>query len=57
MNCKATKTGVSFAWEGAWEFDQMSGSGRVKRGKDGRLKGYFRIQDGDDSTSVAWRRR
>ena len=23
--CKATKTGVSFRWKGAWEFDQLSG--------------------------------
>jgi hypothetical protein len=25
VNCKPTKSGVSFTWEGAWEYDQMSG--------------------------------
>ena len=55
VNCKPTKTGVSFTWEGAWEFDQMSGSGRVSLGKDGQLKGVIRIRDGDSSTFVAVR--
>jgi len=55
VNCKPTKTRVSFTWEGAWEFDQMSGSGHVRLGKDGRLKGYFKIKDGDDSTFIAER--
>ena len=31
VNCKATKTGVSFTWEGAWEYDQMSGTGELPR--------------------------
>jgi hypothetical protein len=53
--CKPTKTGVSFTWEGAWEYDPMSGSGRVTLGKDGRLKGVFRIKDGDSSTFIAVR--
>jgi hypothetical protein len=55
VNCKPTKTGVSFTWEGAWEYDQMSGTGRVTLRKDGRLKGTFRIKDGDSSTFVAER--
>ncbi len=55
VNCHATKTGVSFTWEGAWEYDQMSGSGRVTLGKDGRLKGVLRIKDGDSSRFVAVR--
>ncbi len=55
VNCKPTKTGVSFTWEGAWEFDQMSGTGSVRLGKDGRLKGRIKIKDGDDSTFVAER--
>jgi hypothetical protein len=38
-----------------WEYDQMSGTGRVTLGKDGRLKGTFRIKDGDSSTFVAVR--
>ena len=55
VNCRPTKTGVSFTWEGAWEYDQMSGSGRVTLGKDGRLKGVIRIKDGDSSTFIAER--
>ncbi len=39
VNCRPTKAGVSFKWEGAWEYDQMSGSGSVKLAKDGRLNG------------------
>ena len=55
VNCKPTKTGVSFTWEDAWEFDPMSGSGRVTLGKDGRLKGVLRIKGSDGSTFVAER--
>ncbi len=55
VNCKPTKTGVAFTWEGAWEFDQMSGTGRVTLAKDGRLKGTIRIKDGDSSTFIAGR--
>ena len=55
VNCKPTKAGVSFTWEGAWEFDQRSGTGHVKLGKDGRLRGKFRIKQGDDSTFIAER--
>ena len=55
LNARATKTGVSFSWEGAWEYDQMSGTGSVKLGRDGRLKGKIRIKDGDDSTFEAER--
>lgn len=32
VNCKPTKLGVSFTWEGAWEFDPVSGSGRARMG-------------------------
>ena len=55
VTCKTTKNGVSFTWEGAWEFDQLSGTGSVKLGKDGRLKGMFRIKNGDDSSFTAER--
>ena len=55
VNCKPTKLGVSFTWEGAWEFDPVSGSGRVKLGKDGRLKCFIKIKDGGESTFVAER--
>ena len=55
VNCRATKTGVSFTWQGAWEYDPMSGSGRVNLGKDDRLKGVLRIKDGDQSAFIAVR--
>lgn len=55
VNCRPTKSGVSFAWEGAWEFDQVSGSGRVTLGRDGRLKGSIKIKGSDGSTFVAER--
>ena len=47
VNARPTKTGVSFTWEGAWEFDPTSGSGSVKLRKDGRLSGRIRMKDGD----------
>jgi hypothetical protein len=52
---KPTQLGLSFKWTGAWEFDPMSGSGRVKLGKDGRLQGVIKIQSGDESTFIAER--
>lgn len=52
---KLTKTGVSFTWSGAWEFDQVSGTGHVTMGKDGRLRGRFRIRDGMQASFVAER--
>lgn len=55
VTCKPTKMGVSFTWAGAWEFDQVSGSGSVKLDKDGRLKGRIKIKDGNASTFVAER--
>ena len=55
VNARATKTGVSFSWEGAWEYDPMSGTGSVRWGKDGRLKGRIKIQDGDESAFTAVR--
>lgn len=53
VNCKATKTGVSFTWKGVWEFDRMSGTGRVRIGEDGKLWGTIKIRKGDDSTFIA----
>jgi hypothetical protein len=55
VQAKPTKAGVSFTWQGAWEFDEVSGSGSVTLGRDGRLKGKIRIKDGDASTFVAER--
>jgi len=55
IKLEATKTGASFTWEGAWEYDEMRGTGSVKLGKDGRLRGRIKIENGDDSTFVAER--
>lgn len=55
VNAKPTRAGVSFTWEGAWEFDQMSGSGRVALGRDGRLRGRIQIKGRDGSSFVAER--
>ena len=55
MNCKPTKTGVSFTWRGAWEYDPVSGTGSVRLRKDGRLTGRIRIKGGDESSFVAER--
>lgn len=55
VSCKPTKTGVSFTWEGAWEFDPTSGTGSVRLGKDGRLRGKIKIKQGDGSTFIAER--
>lgn len=55
VNIKPTKGGASFTWEGAWEYDQMSGTGTVRLAEDGRLAGKIRIKNGDDSTFTAER--
>jgi len=39
VNCAPTKTGVSFTWQGTWEYDAVSGTGSVRLRKDGRLAG------------------
>ncbi len=55
VNVKPTTTGASFTWEGAWEYDQMSGTGSVKLGQDGKLHGLIKIKNGDDSTFIGER--
>lgn len=55
VNASPTRTGVSFTWEGAWEYDQVSGAGRVTLGKDGRLRGTFKITNGDGCRFIAER--
>ena len=55
VNVRPTKTGVSFTWQGAWEYDPVSGTGSARLGKDGRLRGRIRIKDGDESTFLAER--
>ena len=53
VDVHATKSGVSFSWRGAWEYDQLAGGGTAKVGKDGRLRGTIKIEDGDSSSFVA----
>ncbi len=55
VNARATRSGVSFTWDGAWEYDQMSGTGTVKLRKDGQLTGRIRIKGGETSTFLAER--
>ncbi|CAN5571143.1 hypothetical protein BH10PLA2_BH10PLA2_16540 [soil metagenome] len=55
VTCKPNKQSMSFTWTGAWEFDQVSGSGNAKLGKDDRIKGVIKITNGDQSTFVAER--
>lgn len=55
VNVRATDKGVSFSWEGAWEYDPVSGTGNAKLARDGRLTGTIRIRGGDASTFTAER--
>lgn len=55
VNVRPTKTGASFTWEGAWEYDPVRGKGRVRLGKGGKLHGFIAIEHGDESTFVAER--
>jgi len=57
VDARPTKSGVSFTWRGAWEYDQVAGSGTAKIGKDGRLRGTIKIEDGDSSSFMAERSR
>ena len=34
VKCRPTKTGISFSWQGAWEYDPASGTGSVRLRKD-----------------------
>ena len=55
VEARPTKTGASFTWRGAWEFDQVSGTGTVRLGRDGRLRGTLKIKGRDGTTFVAER--
>ena len=55
VKARPTKAGVSFTWKGAWEFDQLSGTGTASVRKDGRLYGKIKIKNGEDSTFGAER--
>ena len=49
------ETGIAFTWTGAWEYDEMSGTGHVTLGQDGQLEGTLRIENGDSSAFTAVR--
>jgi hypothetical protein len=50
VNWRPTKTGALFTWEGAWKYDPVRGTGSVKLGKGGRLRGRIHgIQEADGS--------
>jgi hypothetical protein len=55
VNVRPTKAGASFTWTGAWEYDPMTGTGSVRLGKDGKLRGHIKIKDGDESDFTAER--
>jgi len=55
VHAYSTKSGVSFSWHGAWEYDPVSGTGSARLRKDGRLRGKIKIENGDDSTFLAER--
>jgi hypothetical protein len=55
VHAKFVRNGVSFTWKGASEYDPISGTGRARLGKDGRLEGTIKIAEGDESTFVAAR--
>lgn len=55
VNARFVRNGVSFTWSGASEFDPITGTGRARLGKDGRLKGTLVITGGDKSTFLAER--
>ena len=55
LKCKPTKAGVSFTWQGAWEYDPVSGTGSVRLRKDGCISGRIKIKNGEESTFVAER--
>jgi hypothetical protein len=55
VQCRPNNKSLSFTWQGAWEFDQLEGTGRVTVGANGRLKGVIKISHGDESTFVAER--
>ena len=50
---KVNAASLSFAWNGSWEYDEMSGTGNVKLLKNSTLAGKFAIRNGDKSTFIA----
>lgn len=52
---QVNRASLSFAWHGAWEFDEMSGRGNVKLGRNGRLAGTLTIKNDGKATFVAER--
>jgi len=65
VNCRSSRSGVSFTWEGAWEFDPMSGSGRVTLGKDADSSTFVAVRSSEPDEPIPappsyrdkWRKR
>ena len=55
VEVRPAKSGASFTWHGAWEYDSLSGTGNVRLHKDGTLFGRIKINNGDESTFTAER--
>jgi hypothetical protein len=55
VKVKPLKSGATFTWEGAWEFDELYGTGRVTLRNSGILEGQIQIARGDRSTFSAER--
>ncbi len=55
VKARSIKTGISFTWKGAWEYEQMSGTGTAKLGENGQLIGKIKIKNSDDSSFIAER--
>lgn len=55
VSVKPTKSGASFTWQGAWEYDPLNGTGNLRLRKDGTLFGRIKINNGDESTFTAER--
>lgn len=55
VNATFIRGGVSFTFEGASEYHPISGKGRARLAKDGRLTGRIKIHDGDETTFAAER--
>ncbi len=55
LDCRHSRDGVSFTWQGFDEMDPASGAGSAKLDQTGALTGEIRFHLGDESTFKARR--
>ncbi len=55
VSARFVRDGISFTWEGSSEYDPVTGTGRARLAKDGRLHGKIAIGKADACTFVAER--